>query len=100
MIKPLGKFLLVKVCEDVKREEVTASGIVVTRPKDDRIDLVVSKARVIEISDQVEGFKKDDIVYFNYFAGNVVVEKGKDPMGKDDKEMILVHTEDVLAIEK
>jgi len=98
MIKPLGKYLLVKVCEDAKREEMTASGIVLTRPKDDRIDLVVSKAKVIEVSDKVE-FRKGDIIYFNYFAGNVVVEKGKDPMGKDDVEMILVHAEDILAIE-
>ena len=98
-IKPLNNYLLVKICEDVKREETTASGIVLTRPKDDRIDLVVSKAKVIEVADNLNKAEKGHMVYFNYFAGNVVIEKGKDPMGKDDKEFILVHICDILAEE-
>jgi len=99
MIKPLGDYLLVEVCEDVKHEETTASGIVLTRPKEDRIDLVVSKAKIVATPDK-STFNAGDVIYFNYFAGNVVVERGKDPMGKDDKKMILVHQEDILAIEK
>ena len=98
MIKPLGNYLLVKICDDVKREEITASGIVLTRPKDDRIDLVVSKGEVIEVAKGV-GLQIGSIVYFNYFAGNLLVEKGKDPTGKDDKEFILVHADDLLAKE-
>jgi len=99
MIKPLGKYLLVKIVDETKREEQTESGIVITEAKEDRVDLVVSKAKVVNVSNEIKKIEKDDIVYFNYFSGNVVVEKGKNPLGTDDEEMILVHEEDLLAKE-
>jgi len=91
--------LLVEVLKEEIRELVTKSGIILRKPiKDDREDLVVSKAKIIGV-DKAH-FEKDMTVYFNYFAGNRLVIKGKDPEGKDDIEYLFVHEEDILGVEK
>jgi co-chaperonin GroES (HSP10) len=95
MIKPSEGYVLVKVKEDKERESVTASGIVLTTPKLDREDLVVSVAEVVESSSKL--YSKGETVYFNYFSGNRHVIKGKDAQGADDIEYLFVWDQDILG---
>lgn len=57
--------------------------------------MVVSKAKVIENGDTL--YQIGDVIYFNYFAGNRLVIKGKEPQGLDDIEYLFVHEDDILG---
>ena len=91
-------FLLAEPIKPEERENKTESGILLTHPKGDRWDLVVTKAKVLEVGVDVD-FKKGDIVYYNYFSGNTLLIPSKDATGKNDKELHFVWKEDVLGVE-
>ena len=101
MIQPLEGYLLVdRIKDTAERDDKTKTGIYMpeTALAEARDDLVVSKGKVLEVASDVD-FKKGDEIYYNYFAGNTIIRRGKDPLGKDDKELFLVYKEDVLAKE-
>ena len=100
MIQPSDGFLLVdRIVPKSDREETTTTGILISRPKENRDDLAVQRGKIVAVGKSVD-FKVGDIVYYNYFAGNTIVIEGKDPLGKDDKEQHLVYKDDILAREK
>jgi len=100
MYQPLGKFILAEPIKmQTEREDTTSSGIILQTKKEVRADLAVAKATVLEIGDEVKKIKKNDIVLYNYFSGNNILLLGRDPMGKDDKELHLIFEDDILAKE-
>jgi len=98
MIKPQEGFVLAEPIKDAnQREETTKSGIIVARPKEDRPDLRVAKAKIIESGSK--DFKKGEIIYYNYFSGNQIIEISKDALGEDDRELHFVWDQDILGRE-
>ena len=93
---PNEGFILAEPEKPEERENKTVSGLLVTKPKGDRWDLIVTKAKVLEVGEGVK-FKKGDIVYYNYFSGNTVLITSKDALGEGDKELHFVYHEDVLG---
>jgi len=98
MIKPTTGFLLTEPQKPEEREEQTKGGIIITRPKGDRWDLQVCKAKVLEVGKGVE-FQKGQTIYYNYFSGNTVLIPSKDALGENDKELHIVWDKDVLAVD-
>jgi len=100
MYQPIGKFILTEPIKlDLKREETTKSGVILQNNEEIRQDLMVTKANVVGVGDEITKIKVKDVVLYNYFSGNNIVIPGKDPLGKDDKMLHLVFESDVLAKE-
>ena len=100
MIVPQDGYILVdRIKDTAQREETTKSGIVIATPVEARDDLIVSQGKILEVADNVKDFKKGEIVYYNYYSGSTLMQRGKDPLGKDDKTLFLVYKEDVMAKE-
>lgn len=85
MLKPIGERLLVKVIE---YETKTKSGIILN---DSATKQEITKARVIEISEDIKNIKKDEIVYFSKYKGENIKY--------DDVDYILIDLKDILAKE-
>jgi co-chaperonin GroES (HSP10) len=99
MIKPTKGFLLTEPIKLKEREDTTKSGIILPKPKKEREDLIVCKATILEVGEGT-AYKKGEVIYYNYFSGNTILLPSKDALGKDDRELHLVWSEDVLAWEK
>lgn len=85
MLKPIGERLLVKVIE---YETKTKSGIILN---DSETKQEITKARVIEISEDIKNIKKDEIVYFSKYKGENIKY--------DEVDYILIDLKDILAKE-
>ncbi len=97
MIKPTEGFILTEPIKAEERDKKTSVGIIVSKPRDDRPDLMVAKAKVLESSSKM--YKKGQIVYYNYFSGNTILIPSKDALGADDRELHFIWEEDVLGVE-
>lgn len=105
MISPVRHYLLVEPIEvQAEREEKTKSGIILTSKDEDRLDLAVTKGTIVALGDLVNqksiSYEVGQVVYYNYFSGNQIIEPGKDPLKKDDKTYHLISVGDILAIER
>lgn len=85
MLKPMGDRVLVI---QLDYETKTKSGIILNNTTKTEI----TKAKVVETSNDKENFKKDDIVYFSKYKGEVIKY--------DEKEYMLVEIKDILAKEQ
>lgn len=85
MIKPMGDRVLVI---QLDYETKTKSGIILN----DTTKTEITKAKVVETSNDKENIKKDDIVYFSKYKGESIKY--------DEKEYMLVEIKDILAKEQ
>lgn len=85
MLKPMGDRVLVI---QLDYETKTKSGIILN----DTTKTEITKAKVVETSNDKENIKKDDIVYFSKYKGESIKY--------DEKEYILVEIKDILAKEQ
>ncbi|MBE2989139.1 co-chaperone GroES [Sneathia sp. DSM 16631] len=85
MLKPMGDRVLVI---QLDYETKTKSGIILN----DTTKTEITKAKVVETSNDKENIKKDDIVYFSKYKGESIKY--------DEKEYMLVEIKDILAKEQ
>lgn len=92
-IKPEANFLLAepKIVKK-KKEKKTKGGIFLPDQTEERPDLFVCKAEVIEVGRNVKKYIVGDVIYYNYFSGNAFL--------KNDKEYHFVWKEDILGKEE
>jgi len=98
MIQPAEGFILAEpIKNEAERDQTTKSGIVLPTQKEDRPDLRVTKAKVLESGSKL--YKRGDQIYYNYFSGNSIIKISKDALGEDDKEFHFVWEADILGRE-
>lgn len=85
MIKPLENRILVKT---VDYEKKTKSGIILN---DSSTQNELLKAKVVEVSEDVNKLKINDIIYFSKYKGESIKY--------EDEDYIILDTKDVLAKE-
>lgn len=85
MLKPIGKRVLVKIIDEVQK---TKSGIIL---KDNSTKQEIIKAKVLEVSDEIDNIKKDDTIYFSEYRVEKIVF--------DEIEYGIIDLEHILAKE-
>lgn len=84
MLKPLQDYVILK---KEKAEKQTASGIILTSPKEES----TNQAKVISVGSESKGHLKNDMtVIFKEYSGTRYKE--------NDEEFIIIKEEDILAI--
>lgn len=84
MLKPLHDYVILK---KEKAENKTASGIILTNPKED----ASNQAKVVAVGPNCQDFIKEGMtVIFKEYSGT--------KLNKDDEDFIILKEEDILAI--
>ena len=84
MLKPLHDYVILK---KEKAENKTASGIILTNPKED----ASNQAKVVSVGPNCQDFIKEGMtVIFKEYSGT--------KLNKDDEDFIILKEEDILAI--
>jgi len=90
MIRPIGKNILVKA-EQFKKENVSESGIVFQTESTNTFIDSTSKAKILDVGDEVSKVRKGEVIYFETHGGNRVIIQGE--------EYIILQEINVLGVE-